>query len=260
MGISARVHRLKPEYGIEACLLGLFMILACAFTVLLEHPASPVRQSVSDPVLRRLWMGFAMGGTCVALIYSPWGRRSGAHLNPAVTWTFYRLGRVSRADAWSYVLSHFIGALSGVAFVWLTMGSLAQDSRVRFAATTPGPAGAFVAFAAETAISFLLMTAVLWTSSRPRWAGSTGVVAGALVALYIAVEAPLSGMSMNPARSFASAVFSGEVGPLWIYFTAPILGMELAAQGMSWIQRAGHCAKLVHDDRMRCLFCGTARS
>ena len=88
-----------PEYLMEAVGLGLFMISACAFTVLLEHPASPVRQALSDPWLRRLLIGIAMGLTAVLLIYSPLGKRSGAHLNPAVTLTFWRLGKIETWDA-----------------------------------------------------------------------------------------------------------------------------------------------------------------
>ena len=77
-----------PEYLMEAALLGLFMISACAFTVLLEFPGSPVRQAVPDPGIRRFLTGLAMGTTAIALIYSPWGKQSGAHFNPAMTLTF----------------------------------------------------------------------------------------------------------------------------------------------------------------------------
>ena len=84
-----------PEYLIEALGLGLFMLSACLFVTLLEHPNSPVRQTVTDPFVRRIPMGLAMGLTAVGLIYSPWGQRSGAHLNPSVTLTFWRLGKVT---------------------------------------------------------------------------------------------------------------------------------------------------------------------
>ena len=87
------------EYLIEAAGLGLFMVSAAAMTTLLEHPASPVRLALPDPILRRILMGLAMGLTAASLIYSPWGRRSGAHFNPAVTLTVLRLGKVSRRDA-----------------------------------------------------------------------------------------------------------------------------------------------------------------
>ena len=71
-----------PEYLMEAAELGAFMLSACAFTVILWHPASPVRQSVGDPLLRRALTGIAMGLTAVCIIYSPWGKRSGATSTP----------------------------------------------------------------------------------------------------------------------------------------------------------------------------------
>jgi aquaporin Z len=81
---------------IEGAELGLFMISACAFVVLLEYPTSPVHQSIPDPFLRRILIGMAMGLTAIGIIYSPLGQRSGAHFNPLVTLTFFRLGKVER--------------------------------------------------------------------------------------------------------------------------------------------------------------------
>jgi len=88
-----------PEYSIEAALLALFMIPACTCTVIFELPSSPVRQAIPSAFLRRALTGIAMGLTAIALIYSPWGQRSGAHINPSVTLTFYRLGKIQMMDA-----------------------------------------------------------------------------------------------------------------------------------------------------------------
>ncbi|HVO92516.1 MAG TPA: aquaporin, partial [Terriglobales bacterium] len=96
-----------PEYLIEAAGLGLFMISAMTFATILEHPASPLRQAIPDALLRRLLMGLAMGSTAVGIIYSPWGKRSGAHINPATTLTFFRLGKVNNWDATFYVTFQF---------------------------------------------------------------------------------------------------------------------------------------------------------
>ena len=84
-----------PEYLIEAACLGLFMISAFTFGALLEHPASPVHQAIADSLARRFLMGLAMGGTAAGIIYSPWGKQSGAHFNPSVTLTFLWLGKVN---------------------------------------------------------------------------------------------------------------------------------------------------------------------
>src|SRR6266849_3489081 len=103
-----------PEYLMEAAGLGLFMLSACVFTTLLEHPASPVRLAINDSLLRRILIGLAMGLTAISIVYSPWGKQSGAHLNPSLTLTFLRLGKVAPWDALLYVVAQFIGGVLGV--------------------------------------------------------------------------------------------------------------------------------------------------
>jgi aquaporin Z len=241
----------------EAALLGLFMISACAFVVLLEHPASPVHRALPDPFVRRLLVGLAMGATAVLLIYSPWGKQSGAHMNPAITLTFTRLGKVAPRDAAAYVAAQFAGGIGGVLIARLALGGLLADPSVAYAGTLPGRWGVAVAFLGEAAISCLLILVVLSVSNHPRRAMYTGLCAGALVACYITFEAPLSGMSMNPARTFASAFFSRNWTAIWIYFTAPALGMLVGAQ--LYLGRHGRqaiaCAKLHHQNSKPCIFC-----
>ena len=124
----------------------------------------------------------------------------------------------------------------------------------------PGPAGPLPAFGAEIAITFVLMLVVLAVSNS-RWQALTGLCAGALVATYIAIEAPVSGMSMNPARTLASAGPAGTFTALWIYFTAPLIGMFLAADVYLALARGrgAICAKVYHHPGARCIFrCGYA--
>ncbi|WP_300338662.1 aquaporin [Accumulibacter sp.] len=246
-----------PEYLIEAAGLGVFMVSACLFVALIEHPASPLPQLIADPALRRLLIGIAMGLTAITLIYSPWGKRSGAHLNPAVTLAFFRLGKIAPWDALFYVLFQFVGGVAGVAVAALLLHApVLAHPAVNFVATLPGEQGAAVAFVAEVAISFGLMLTVLFVSNSPRVNRYTGLVAGALVALYITIEAPLSGMSMNPARSFASAVSAQQWTAIWIYFTAPLFGMLGAAAVYVRLKGAAAvlCCKLHHDNGQRCIF------
>jgi len=258
-GVDGSLGRHWPEYLMEAAGLGLFMISAATFGVLLEHPASPARQAIGNELLRRLLMGVAMGLTAVGLVYSPWGRRSGAHLNPVVTLTFLRLGKVARSDAAGYVVAQFAGGLAGLLAAGAVLGPALGAPEVNFVATVPGPLGRGVAFAAELSISFVLMLTILWSTNTPKWAGRTGWLAGGLVGAYITLEAPLSGMSMNPARTLASAVPAVSWSTYWIYVAAPLCGMLLAAEAHLRWRRAAvvHCAKLHHDRTHRCIFrCG----
>ena len=240
----------------EAIELGLFMFSACAFTVLLYHPSSPIAQTIHDGVLRRLLMGIAMGSTAIAIIFSPLGKRSGAHFNPSVTWTFFRLGKIRAWDAAFYTLFQFAGGIAGIMLASLTLSKLVSHQAVNYAATLPGPDGPIVAFAAEILISFILMSVVLAVSNTKRLARWTGIFAGALVATYITIESPISGMSMNPARTFSSAAGAHVWMSLWIYFVAPPLGMLLAAEvyGRLSASRTIACAKLHHHNNHRCIF------
>jgi aquaporin Z len=248
-----------PEYLMEAAGLGLFMISACVFTVLLMHPASPVGHWIVHPLLKRAAIGMAMGLTAIALIYSPWGKQSGAHFNPSVTLAFFRLGKVGAWDAFFYILSQFAGAVIGVFLCAILLARWISDPQVNYAVTAPGPHGARVALVSEFAISFLLMTTVLLVSNSKRLPAFTGVFAGVLVATYITLEAPLSGMSMNPARTFGSALPAHIWSYLWIYFTAPPIGMLAAAEIYHRVVGADNviCAKLHHGTDQRCIFrCG----
>jgi aquaporin Z len=246
-----------PEYLLEAIGLGLFMFSACAFTVLLFHPGSVIAASIDNEVLRRALMGVAMGGTAIAIVFSPIGRRSGAHINPSVTLTFLRLGKVGPCDAAFYTLFQFVGAVAGALLASWLMGEQLAHQSVSFAVTVPGPAGVLSAFIAEISISFLLMLVVLIVSSKPRLSRWTGLFAGFLVASYITLESPVSGMSMNPARTFGTAAVAGTWTGLWIYFTAPPLGMLLAAELYLKVigqARTIACAKLRHHNTFRCIF------
>ena len=245
-----------PEYLMEGAELGLFMISACAFTVLLYHPASVVAQSIHNEFLRRVFMGTAMGSTAVAIIFSPFGKRSGGHFNPSVTLTFLRLGKIAAWDAAFYALFQFAGAVAGVLIASLVLGSLVAHMSVNYAATVPGQAGVMAAFAAEFAITFVLMTVILSVSNTKRLSRWTGLFAGALVAAYITIESPISGMSMSPARTVGSAFGAHVWTSLWIYFTAPPLGMLLAAEVYQRMKagRVVACAKLHHHNNQRCIF------
>ena len=251
----AALRRNWREYAIEAAGLACFMISALGFTLLLEHPASPARAALPSALGRRVLMGLAMGATLIALVYNPLGKRSGAHYNPVFTFTFWRLGKVRSPDALGYAIAQFAGGALGVAAIGAAFGPALADPRVHYAATLPF-AGVAAAFAGELAIAFAQMTLVLIASNAKRWNRFTGVFAACGVATYITLEAPLSGMSMNPARTLASAIGAGDYTAAWLYFAAPLAGMLLAAEAYVRVGkvRRVHCAKLHHENAQPCLF------
>jgi len=260
MVASIRNH--WPEYLMEAAGLGLFMLSAGIFATLIYAPASPVgSRLLHAPFVQAAGMGLAMGLTAAGLIYSPWGQRSGAHLNPAVTMTFWIRGKVASCDALFYCVAQFLGGTAGVFLARLFLGRQFADPPINWVVTIPGTRGASMAFAAELLMSLGMMLTVLVSSNRPGLSRFTGLFAGALVAIYITWEAPLSGMSMNPARTLASALPSKIWDGIWIYVSAPPLGMLLALAAYEWTAQKSHpvlCAKLNHPGAGRCNFlnCG----
>src|SRR5215471_405838 len=159
-----------PEYLCEAAELGLFMISAGLFTILLWHPWSPVPEVIPSEFVRRMLTGVAMGTTAIALVFSPLGKRSGAHFNPAVTLTFWRVGKVKNWDALFYVVAQFIGGVVGVLAVASFVREALSHPTVNYAATLPGMQGVIVAFVAEFVIAFVLMSVVLRVSNTPHLA------------------------------------------------------------------------------------------
>lgn len=157
------------------------------------------------------------------------------------------------------MLSQFVGGVLGTMFAFGVLGQTLAHREVNFAITHPGMRGEFTAFVAEVSITFLLMTVILNFSNSRKFARYTGIAAGTLVMLFITFEAPLSGMSMNPARSFASDFVGMQWLGIWVYFAAPAIGMFSAAE--LFVRTRGlHsviCAKLNHSGNARCIFrCG----
>jgi aquaporin Z len=245
-----------PEYLMEAAELAIFLIVAGLFSVLFEYPNSPVHQVIADATLRRLLMGLILGCTAIALIYSPWGKQSGAHMNPAVTIAFYRLGKIHRWDALFYILFQFLGAIAGIYLVAGILGSAFTDAPLYYIVTVPGVWGWIPALVGELIIAFIMMSMVLLVSNQPKLNRWTGAFAGCLVWLYIIIAAPISGFGMNPARSFASAFSASIWTAFWLYLVAPPMGMLIATEVYQRLygKKAVNCAKLHHENDKRCIF------
>ncbi len=240
----------------EASGIASYLFLVCAFASLVLHPGSPVRHFIHDPLLRRALIGVLTGSSVVAIVMTPWGQQSGGHFNPAMTLTFYRLGKMAFWDMLFYVAAQFAGAVSGVGIAAYVLGDVPKSAAVRYAVTVPGIFASAGAFAGEVVISFILMTTILFASNQGSLERFTPFFVGVLYAIFITFESALSGMSMNPARTFGSAFRAGYWQAFWIYLIAPTLGMLAGSEVFLWA-RAGigpYCAKLDHANDKRCIF------
>jgi aquaporin Z len=216
------------NYCIEAWALGMFMISASLFTVAFEHPDFNLNTIISSALIRRMCIGAAMGITAILLIYSKWGKQSGAHMNPAVTIANLFLNRIALKDAVGYIFFQVAGASLAMLLLKSFFQNYLSDASVNYIVTQPGNTGVAVAAIAEFTMSFIMFLMVMIVSNS-RFAKYTGYFAGALVFIFITVEAPLSGMSINPARSLGSAIAAGSWGSFWLYIISPVGGMLLSA-------------------------------
>jgi aquaporin Z len=236
------------EYLGTALLLLIGLSAVCAdFAV-----RSPVVSALPDESMRRLLTAVIFAGVLTAIVYSPLGRRSGAHLNPAVTLAFWLLGKITARSAMFYVAAQIAGGLTGAALVLALWGEWATN--VHVGATVPKAGGPFVALVAETAMVFLLVGVILTFVDRPRLMALTGVAAGTLVAVFVFVEAPVSGASLNPARTLGPAVVGGTFTDLWVYLVGPPLGALLVALLYRHRRSTVACGKLFHTDTVDCRF------
>jgi aquaporin Z len=166
------------------------------------------------------------------------------------------LGKIPVGLAALYICAQFAGGTVGVLVSLALLGPNLARPEVQYAATFPGAAGNLVVVLAEFVISFFLMFTVLHVSNNSRISRYTGIMAGLLVAVYVTFESPFSGMSMNPARTFASALPSGVWNGVWIYLVAPPLAMLVAAELYVRSGRLIKCCKLHHHTMDHCIFCG----
>jgi len=217
-------------YLYEALGLGIFMFSAGFFDILIDHPDLTIRKAIHSDMLRRFFIGLTMGGTALLIMYSYFGKKSGAYINPAVTLTYYRLRKINGTDAFFYCLFQFIGGTIGLWLISICMPVLIQHPSINYIVTIPGKEGNLIAFIAEFIISFGLLLMVLIVSNNEKLKNYTPFFVATFITLYITFEAPYSGMSMNPARTFSSSIVANIWTSVWIYFTAPVFAMLFAGE------------------------------
>ena len=202
------------------------------FLLVLAAAGAAVVDAVSHGQVSRTAAVTAPGIMVLALIYTI-GATSGAHLNPAVTVAFAARGHFPWQRVPGYLLAQVCGATGAAALLWSMFGTAG-----RLGGTFPGPGfSPGIALATETVLSFGLITVILGTSSGARNVGHNAAIAiGGYVALAGLWASPVSGASMNPARSLGPALVSGDMGVIWIYLAGPTAG-GLLAVGLAWALR-----------------------
>ncbi|MDH3977087.1 MAG: aquaporin [Gammaproteobacteria bacterium] len=185
--------------------------------------------------LGHVGISMVFGLIVMAMIYAL-GNISGAHINPAVTISFMAAGRLKKNEALPYVMSQIVGAI--IAAILLRF--LFPEHQT-LGATLPN-AGLPQVFIMEVVLSFLLMFVILNVSTGHMEKGiMAGVAVGGTVALEALIGGPVTGASMNPARSLAPALLSGNYEALWLYLIAPVTGMLLATPTCQWVQGKDCC-------------------
>lgn len=228
--LKASFRKNRLHYLQEAIGLAVFMISACFFAGMLESKNSSWHIALPDGHIRSLIMGAMMGFTALFIFYSPITAPSGSHINPAVTITFLRLGKMCRWDALFYILAQLTGGLIAVYCMAMLMGNTLIAAPVNYVVTVPGSYGALPAALIEFVTAFLMISMVLFTSNNEKFKKYTRIIAACFVFLYVIVAGPISGFGMNPARTLASAIPAGIYTSLWIYLIIPFAGMLAAAE------------------------------
>jgi aquaporin Z len=249
---AIRVH--WREYLMEGAELGALMLGICFSGSYIYWKASPL--STFPKTVDAFVMGTLVAIVTLAIIWSPFGRRTGAHFNPALTFTYYCLGFIHRWDTMFYILSQFLGGLGGVLVAKLILRRRLSMPPVSYVITLPGMNGVGSAFLVIFLFAGIVMGTILFASNRPRLVGSTPFWVAGLTIIFYTVSPNLSGFSVNPARSFSSALFAFLWAGLWIYFLAPCCGMLTAAALYThWPgDRRIYCAKVLHDRISPCPF------
>ena len=194
-----------------------------------------VANDVSGGAVTHVGVGLTFGLVVMALIYG-FGDISGAHINPAVTIGFWAARRFEGHMVLPYIVSQLAGALAASATLKFLF-----PHHLLLGATLP--AGSWSqSFILEVILTWILMFVILGVSTGAK---EKGIMAGAAIGAVIAFEAlfagPISGASMNPARSLAPAVVSGQLQHVWVYIVAPIVGAVLAIFTCRCVQEEGCC-------------------
>ncbi|MBV9811462.1 MAG: aquaporin, partial [Acetobacteraceae bacterium] len=220
-------NRLHPAmYAAELAGTALLVAGGLSIVIALWGKGAPFSAWSIAPGLRRLLNGFLFGSVGAAIAYSPLGRISGAHINPSMTLAFWLVDKMKWRDAGCYVAAQLLGAAIGAAMLLLWGAVGASDA---WGASVPARGlPIWWAVTGEAVCTFLLVYLIFAFAARPATQPFTPLVNPPLFALLTWLEAPVSGASANPARSFGPELIGNAWGGWWVYWVGPVLGAIVA--------------------------------
>lgn len=208
------------------------------FILVFAGTAAIVINDISGGMVTHMGIAIVFGLVVTAMIYTV-GDISGAHMNPAVTFGFWHAGRLPGKEVLPYITSQLLGALTASVLVYL----LFAEHKTLGATLPAGPA--LQTFVLEIILTFILMLTIINVATGAREKGIiAGIAIGAVVGLEALFAGPISGASMNPARSFGPAVISGNISVLWIYILAPLIGAYIAIISCCCIREKDCCRRV----------------
>ena len=245
-----------PEYGAELLGTGLLIFVGLSAVVFDFGKGLPPSGLIPDVSLRRLITGLVFAGSGSLVAISPFGKLSGAHINPSVSLAFWAHGKMKHLDLIGYIVAQFLGAIIGETLLLLVWGKYAHS--VTNGMTLPG-AGypLWLVFVAEMSLTCVLVLLIFLFVSSHRLMRWTPLMNWFLVATMVWLESPISGTSLNPARSIGPALLTWLWTLQWLYCVAPPLGGLLAVGLFRLISVGEHdvlTGKLFHAPRYRSIF------
>ncbi len=241
------------EWGCELAGTAILLVGGLSAVTLDFARHSPVAGAVPSVSWRLLLTGVLFASTGALVTVSPLGRRSGAHLNPAVSLAFFLHGHLHRYDLAGYVAAQCGGGMLGAAVVWWAWWPASRS--VHGGLTTPGDGvGPWGAVGIEAAMTALLVLVIFAFVSSPATARLTPLAVLVTVAVLVWQFAPFTGTSLNPARSLGPAVVVDRWRFYWVYVLGPLAGAVAAAGLWLAVPRTLQTAKLFHDPAYRSVF------
>jgi len=227
----------------------LLVLVGLSAVIFINGKGSPFLKLISDPGTRRAISGFLFGTTGCLITISPVGKVSGAHINPVVSIAFWLRKTMQFKNMFGYIIAQMAGAAIGC---WPLLFWGEQGKSMQYGATVPSQMN--TAFIGEIWTTFVLIAVILFFTSHDKIKNFTPFMMPIIYCVMVCIEAPVSGTSTNPARSFGPAVLSTVWSGYWLYWLAPVIGMLLAVLvfKVGWLKHLKtDVAKLYHFKKYR---------